>query len=106
MYAGRVMETGGNPEIFDHPSHPYTKGLLAAIPSGGGQQTRPIPGSVPEPWATPPGCVFAPRCDYAIPSCLAGQPPLEPVGNVVAQLSACLRRREIIAGTAEKREMA
>jgi peptide/nickel transport system ATP-binding protein len=107
MYAGRVMETGGNPEIFDHPSHPYTKGLLAAIPSGGGrQQTRPIPGSVPEPWAMPPGCVFAPRCFYAVPSCLTAQPPLEPIGGATSQLSACLRRNEIIAGTAEKRELA
>jgi ABC-type dipeptide/oligopeptide/nickel transport system ATPase component len=54
----------------------------------------------------PPGCVFAPRCGYAVPPCLAGQPPLERIGSTTGQLSACLRRNEIIAGTAEKRELA
>jgi peptide/nickel transport system ATP-binding protein len=102
MYAGRVVESAGNPEIFDRPAHPYTRGLLAAIP-GGGHRTRPIPGSVPEPWAMPPGCVFEPRCGYAIPACRTTQPVLEEAGGVPGHVAACLRRDAVMAGTAGPR---
>ena len=105
MYAGRVIECGRNPEIFDHPAHPYTSGLLSAIPGDSGERTRPIPGSVPEPWAMPPGCVFEPRCTYAIPVCAVAPPPLEPVGDDPEHLSACLRRVDL-TGAAVARQVA
>lgn len=103
MYAGRVLETGPNPELFDLPAHPYTRGLLAAIPNGDGERTRPIPGSVPEPWAMPPGCVFEPRCAHAVPACAVAPPPLEPAAGDPAHLSACLRRADLVTGALDER---
>ena len=64
MYAGRIVEDAPIDAIFDRPAHPYTSGLLAALPELEGPR-RPlvaIPGVVPEPWNLPRGCSFAPRC--------------------------------------------
>lgn len=76
MYGGRVVERGARHEIFADPWHPYTRGLLASIPSL--DDARPerllsIPGTPPQPGSWPPGCVFAPRCSASTPACL--QPP-------------------------------
>jgi peptide/nickel transport system ATP-binding protein len=78
MYAGRVVEEAPIGRLFDRPSHPYTRGLLGALPPIDGPRRRlsAIPGGVPEPWAMPPGCPFAPRCASHIPSCDAVVPPL------------------------------
>ena len=64
MYAGRPVETAPVGRIFDAPRHPYTRGLLAALPEIDGALERlvAIPGQVPEPHKLPPGCPFAPRC--------------------------------------------
>lgn len=65
MYMGKVVESGDVRTIFKHPLHPYTVGLMRSIPKmGHGLKERltPIPGSVPDPFAVPPGCAFAPRC--------------------------------------------
>ena len=65
MYMGKVVESGDVRTIFKHPLHPYTVGLMRSIPKmGHGLKERltPIPGSVPDPFAVPSGCAFAPRC--------------------------------------------
>jgi oligopeptide/dipeptide ABC transporter ATP-binding protein len=63
MYAGRIVEQGSVRDIFHHPAHPYTQGLLASIPGGAaGSRLRAIDGTVPNLAALPPGCSFGPRC--------------------------------------------
>ena len=74
MYAGQVVEDGPVEEILSRPLHPYTAGLLGSLPHIGQRKTRlpSIPGRVPSAHEMPPGCRFAPRCNYALPPC--GQP--------------------------------
>jgi oligopeptide/dipeptide ABC transporter ATP-binding protein len=71
MYAGVMAEVGNGEQIFRDPSHPYTMGLLAALPSRArkGQSLYSIPGAVPDPAHKPPGCPFHPRCPYVEDSC-------------------------------------
>jgi peptide/nickel transport system ATP-binding protein len=71
MYAGRIVEQASSDTLFAHPAHPYTQGLLAALPDMVGPRRRlaAIPGSVPEPWNLPPGCAFSPRCPRADAAC-------------------------------------
>ena len=71
MYAGQLVETGTVRQIFTHPRHPYTKGLLASLPSvdrPGGRLTA-IPGTVPNPRRWPAGCRFRERCAWAMSGC-------------------------------------
>ncbi len=90
MYAGRVVEEGPVEAIFEHPAHPYTRGLLASLPDleGGTERLQAIPGSVPQLGALGPGCRFAPRCPLAGPECRALDPPLRRAGG---RAVACLR---------------
>jgi peptide/nickel transport system ATP-binding protein len=84
MYAGKVMERGTVTEIFDDPSHPYTRALLECLP-GQARSAEGIPGTLPSPINPPDGCRFAPRCDYAVEECTAGeQPPEEPLTDTHA----------------------
>ncbi len=78
MYAGKVMETAPVNELFAHPTHPYTKGLFASLPSVNkpGQRLATIPGSVPAATNLPAGCRFHPRCPHAMPVCSVQEPPL------------------------------
>ena len=78
MYAGRVVESGRVRDVLAHPRHPYTQGLLAAVPSLRAEtgKLRDIPGTVPAPGSFPAGCAFAPRCAYAKPECTTAVPPL------------------------------
>jgi peptide/nickel transport system ATP-binding protein len=71
MYAGRIVEQGTAEEIFDHPSHPYTIGLMASKPVVGRQvdELYSIPGKVPNPINMPDYCYFRDRCDRRLPVC-------------------------------------
>jgi oligopeptide/dipeptide ABC transporter ATP-binding protein len=83
MYGGRVVETATTDELFDHPRHPYTRGLLASMPRLGRHargRLVPIDGSPPDLVAPPAGCRFRPRCTQATDRCLE-EPPLIPVGG-------------------------
>ncbi|MFQ5990219.1 MAG: ABC transporter ATP-binding protein, partial [Candidatus Methylomirabilales bacterium] len=90
MYAGKVVEQGPAREIYYHPRHPYTLGLLRSVPRL--DQPRkakldPIDGQPPDLANLGPGCSFRPRCKFAIEKCADEVPPLTPVRT--GQLSAC-----------------
>jgi oligopeptide transport system ATP-binding protein len=78
LYGGRVMEQSPVDDLFAAPSHPYTRGLLAAIPrlDQPGQSLRAIAGSPPNMTRAQIGCPFAPRCDVALANCATEIPPL------------------------------
>jgi peptide/nickel transport system ATP-binding protein len=77
MYAGQVSEVGPTHQLFDHPHHPYTAGLMDAFPSirGPRVQLTGIPGSPPDLARPPAGCRFSPRCPKVMPRCKADPPP-------------------------------
>jgi len=82
MYAGTLVELGPREAIFRSPAHPYTRGLLTAVPTLKSNRTQPlhtIEGSVPAINAVPPGCPFDPRCDLRVDECAGELPPLEEV---------------------------
>lgn len=72
MYAGEIVESGDVRQVLHSPRHPYTKGLIAAVPKLDAPKDAPladIPGTVPPPWDWPIGCAFHPRCPQATPEC-------------------------------------
>jgi len=78
MYAGEIMEAGDARQIFYQPSHPYTWGLLGAMPNmiqDVKSELYTIPGTPPDLYAPPVGCPFAARCEYAMEACLKEEPP-------------------------------
>lgn len=83
IYAGRIVETGNLRDIYKNPKHPYTIGLLDSIPSltKDVKRLKPIKGLMPDPTALPPGCPFAPRCNYATAACSEAVPDLADRGN-------------------------
>lgn len=99
MYAGEVVEEGAVGDIFASPSHPYTSGLLGAIPTGNEKMKRLpfIPGTVPSPGTWPSGCRFSSRCSHAI----AGRCDVEPVPLILDKNTSfptahrCLRSGEL-----------
>jgi len=101
MYGGRIVETAPVEELFDRPSHPYTRGLLASMPTpdhaararGEVLRLKAIPGNVVDPRHPPAGCDFNPRCAWAIPECRAAVPPVFPV--VPDHGSRCIRWSEL-----------
>ncbi|GAA5098304.1 oligopeptide ABC transporter ATP-binding protein OppD [Wohlfahrtiimonas larvae] len=94
MYAGRTMEYGTVQDIFYRPTHPYTLGLLEAIPSldDAKEELHTIPGNPPNLLHLPKGCPFVPRCEFSIETCLSKPPKLDYFGEY--QLRACYRKVE------------
>jgi peptide/nickel transport system ATP-binding protein len=95
MCGGKIMEYGDVVTIFKKARHPYTRGLLAAIPSTVGEkkELRGIPGELPNPLNPPPGCRFHPRCSYAEQICKGEEP--KPIEVEPGHLVSCLRAHEI-----------
>ena len=95
MYGGRIIEQAEILELFDHPLHPYTRGLLQAIPK---LDTEPksllktIPGMVPSLFELPVGCRFQNRCEFVEPRCREQVPPLEDLDN--SHQVRCFRAEE------------
>jgi oligopeptide transport system ATP-binding protein len=89
MYAGRLAEAGPTSELLTRPRHPYTRGLLDALPhpEAGAAPLIPIGGSPPSLGLVPDGCPFHPRCKYAEASCATSRP--EPVPVASGHLLAC-----------------
>ena len=84
MYAGNLVEFGAKADIFRAPAHPYTQGLLRAIPTLATDRAIPlatIEGTVPPIAQLPAGCPFEPRCPHRIPACTAELPPLVEVSS-------------------------
>jgi peptide/nickel transport system ATP-binding protein len=77
MYGGQLVETAPTADLFAHPQHPYTRGLIDCIPIPG--KTKPgahlgsIPGSIPSLMGVLEGCAFAPRCTYTTSDCRTGK---------------------------------
>ncbi len=80
MYAGELVERATVEALFEHPRHPYTQGLMRCVPTLGAEKASqpltPIRGHVPPPDQHPAGCIFNPRCDYAVPRCREERPQL------------------------------
>ncbi len=82
MYAGSLVEIGSKWHIFREPAHPYTRGLLQAVPNLKTERERPlgtIEGTVPPLHAMPPGCAFEPRCGFRVSQCARALPPLSEI---------------------------
>lgn len=77
MYAGKIVETGTRREIFFHPQHPYTKGLLHSVPRLDAEEAElfPIGGTPPDLFSPPAGCPFTARCPFAMEVCDRVYPP-------------------------------
>jgi peptide/nickel transport system ATP-binding protein len=117
MYAGRVVERAPVASLFQHPRHPYTRGLLRSLPSfepssawddtataqgaTGAPSARRrarlpvIEGIVPDLMALPPGCRFADRCPLVVDACRSAEPGLEPIGGDPQHLARCVRAEEV-----------
>ena len=95
MYAGVVVEIGDVYEMFERPRHPYTEGLIHAVPTVTGdlEQLFSIPGSPPDLIELLPGCKFAPRCPYAVERCHVEEPALE--FSSLGHLVACFNWRQV-----------
>ncbi len=89
MYAGSIVEQGNAAQIFSQPCHPYTRGLLASLPTRAkrGRRLHSIPGAVPDPAHKPAGCPFHPRCQHAVETCKSRFPEMSDYGD--GHLSRC-----------------
>ena len=85
MYLGRLVEIAAAERLFAAPRHPYTRLLLATIPSIEitGREREPVGGEVPNPINPPPGCSFHPRCPFAYERCRRERPELIDVGGTL-----------------------
>jgi peptide/nickel transport system ATP-binding protein len=92
MYAGRIVERAGVEDLFYRPRHPYSVGLMRAVPrvSGALGSVASIPGSPPDLIRLPRGCSYYPRCPFHVEGCLEEEPPLFPVDTANHE-AACIR---------------
>lgn len=83
MYAGRIIEYGSVKSVFSSPRHPYTRGLIGALPTLEGPRERliSIPGTIADPRKLPTGCAFHPRCTYYKENCSIEQPLMSHIGD-------------------------
>jgi oligopeptide transport system ATP-binding protein len=103
LYGGRIMEQGSAESIFYRPTHPYTLGLLGAVPKldHEGEKLIAIPGVPPNMARLPAGCPFSERCPFVMDMCSSQRPPLEPAPHDAMVLRACHRAVADIARDAE-----
>jgi peptide/nickel transport system ATP-binding protein len=97
MYLGRIVETGPTERIFSEPRHPYTKALLASIPSldPARRSARPVAlGDVPSPERPPPGCHYHPRCAVRLESCSRDDPPVVEFADGISRCILAVQQRE------------
>jgi len=90
MYAGKLIERGTALDIYENPHHPYTRGLLGAVPrldEDRRERLESIDGMPPDLMDLPPGCAFQPRCKVAVARCMGESPPLIPVSD--GHMAAC-----------------
>lgn len=105
MYGGLIMEEGTTEEIFEHPTHPYTRALLHAIPkceSGCRERLEPIPGMAPSLANPPAGCPFVTRCRFACEECKKGIPSMRAYSDT--QSSRCIFTKEELDEKEKKEE--
>ena len=93
LYAGRVVETGPTGTVLRDPKHPYTQGLVGALPGQADGRLRAIAGQVPANFLSLQGCAFADRCFAAVPACRQVDPDLRPVS--ASHEVACIRGGEL-----------
>ena len=99
MYAGQVIESARVEDLFLSPQHPYTQGLLNAIPDHRDRSAplKAIPGAVPAPWDWPQSCRFAPRCPHSGPECEAGSIPLAEITSAESVRAVrCVRANDLV----------
>lgn len=98
LYLGQLVELGGVREVLEHPVHPYTKALLAAVPVPDARRRRMryrIEGDIPSLIDPKPGCRFAPRCPFVIDRCRVEDPVFRPAPGAPDRMVACHRAEEV-----------
>ena len=103
MYAGKIIERGTAKDVYQHPSHPYTLGLLNSVPRLDLPRTEkldPVQGQPPDLMHLPTGCAFRERCRFAIERCADEIPPLRPVS--AGHLSACFAAETLLSRARER----
>ncbi|KAB7610033.1 ABC transporter ATP-binding protein [Amylibacter sp. SFDW26] len=105
MYAGRIIEAGRTREIINDPQHPYTQGLINALPQQTlpGERLKQIPGNMPSLSAAPKGCAFNARCEFAQDRCRMEVPNFEQIGPVKV---ACHEVRRLHHETHKQEDLA
>lgn len=92
VYAGSIVEVGSVVDIYKHPLHPYTEGLLGSIPALNPGRLRPIEGEAPDLFEVTPGCRFADRCPYVVDVCRRERPSPVQIGDT---LVACHKAEDL-----------
>ncbi|MFM9131635.1 MAG: ABC transporter ATP-binding protein [Actinomycetota bacterium] len=92
MYAGNTAERGQVNDIFATPHHPYTRGLLASLPSANKERLRPITGAPPNMISPPSGCAFRARCEHAVEACASAGTELVRIGSTE---TSCIRAADL-----------
>jgi peptide/nickel transport system ATP-binding protein len=103
MYAGKIVELGSVLDTFYKPAHPYTLGLIQAVPTvtGDFEELSSIPGAPPDLVNPPPGCKFHPRCTYATDICYEEEPERIPIPENPEHSVACHHYEEALRDATE-----